>query len=57
MQTYNDSLYPQTGWGQVLGYFFDSSYVRVRNAAIGGRSSKTFIEEGRLDRILKEAQE
>ena len=57
VQTYDDSLYPQTGRGQVLSYFFDSTRVRVRNAAIWGRSSKTFIEEGRLDKILKEAQE
>lgn len=46
--TYRDNAYPQTGWGQILGSFFDASRVRVNNAAIGGRSSKTFIQEGRL---------
>ena len=56
VQTYKDSAYPQTGWGQVLGYFFDGARVKVNNAALGGRSSKNFIEEGRLDGILKAAQ-
>ena len=54
--TYKDNAYPQTGWGQVLGYFFDASRVKVNNYAIGGRSSRTFIEEGRLDGALKSAQ-
>jgi len=56
VQTYKDSAYPQTGWGQVLGYFFDGARVKVNNAALGGRSSRNFIEEGRLDGILKAAQ-
>lgn len=46
---YRDSAYPQTGWGQVLGNFFDGSRVKINNVAIGGRSSKTFIEEHRLE--------
>lgn len=56
VQTYKDNVYPQTGWGQVIGYFFDGARVKVNNAALGGRSSRTFIEEGRLDGILKAAQ-
>ena len=56
VQTYNDKAYPQTGWGQVIGYFFDGARVKVNNAALGGRSSRTFIEEGRLDGALKSAQ-
>ncbi len=48
---YKASVYPQTGWGQVFGSFFDASRVAVNNAAIGGRSSKTFIQEGRLDAL------
>ena len=54
--TYKDNAYPQTGWGQVIGYFFDGARVKVNNAAIGGRSSRTFIEEGRLDDVMKGAQ-
>ena len=52
---YNEKAYPQTGWGQVIGYFFDGARVRVNNAAIGGRSSRTFIEEGRLDAVINAA--
>ena len=52
---YNEKAYPQTGWGQVIGYFFDGARVRINNAAIGGRSSRTFIEEGRLDAVINAA--
>jgi len=55
--TYKDNAYPQTGWGQVLGYFFDASRVKVNNYAIGGRSSRTFIEEGRLDEVKGKLQQ
>lgn len=54
--TYRDNVYPQTGWGQVLGSFFDGSRVRVNNVAIGGRSSKTFIQEGRLGALKNDVQ-
>ena len=53
---YADKAYPQTGWGQILGSFFDDSRVQVLNYAIGGRSSKTFIEEGRLEGIKSAVQ-
>ena len=56
VQTYKDNAYPQTGWGQVIGYFFDGARVKVNNAALGGRSSRTFIEEGRLDGVINSAQ-
>ena len=56
VQTYKDNVYPQTGWGQVLGYFFDASRVQVNNYALGGRSSRTFIEEGRLDEVKGKLQ-
>ena len=35
------------GWGQYLNLFFDSN-VNVYNCAQGGRSSRSFINEGRL---------
>lgn len=44
---YNASAYPMTGWGQMLPYFFNSANVTVDNRAIGGRSSRSFYEEGR----------
>lgn len=51
---YSDSFFPQTGWGQALGGFFDKSKVTVSNHAMGGRSAKSFIDEGRLDAIFSE---
>jgi lysophospholipase L1-like esterase len=57
VMTYRDNVYPQTGWGQVLGYFFDATRVKVVNHAIGGRSSKTFLAEGRLEAVINAAQE
>ncbi|RKN42337.1 GDSL-type esterase/lipase family protein [Streptomyces hoynatensis] len=54
-QTYDPYYAPQTGWGQVLGRFF-SEEVTIDNRAIGGRSSRSFVEEGRLDDILDEIQ-
>jgi lysophospholipase L1-like esterase len=34
------------GWGQELGFFFDPGTVTVINKSIGGRSSRSFIEDG-----------
>ncbi|MDD6119964.1 MAG: rhamnogalacturonan acetylesterase [Selenomonadaceae bacterium] len=47
---------PMQGWGQVLPTYFDSQQVCVCNYAICGRSSRTFVEEGRLARIAREIQ-
>ncbi len=49
---YSDSAFPQTGWGQALGNYFDRENVTVSNHAMGGRSSKSFIDEGRLDAVF-----
>lgn len=46
--TYKSSVYPQTGWGQVIGSFFNEGQALINNVAIGGRSSKTFFTDGRL---------
>jgi lysophospholipase L1-like esterase len=43
----------QMGWGTVINPFFDTTKIDVRNHAIGGRSSRTFITDGRWDIILK----
>ena len=44
----------QWGWGSLIAPFFDTNAISVRNHAIGGRSSRTFINEGRWQRILDE---
>ena len=43
---------PERGWGMALQCFFDSTYIRVDNRAVNGRSSKSFIDEGRWDQVL-----
>ncbi|MDQ0952227.1 lysophospholipase L1-like esterase [Streptomyces phaeochromogenes] len=49
-QTYNSRYYPEAGWGQKLSSFLTSN-ITVANHAIGGRSSRSFIEQGRLAAI------
>ena len=49
VKTYEDGQYI-AGWGQYLELFLDES-VTVVNAAHGGRSSRSFINEGRLYNI------
>lgn len=55
VQTYDRSETNQAGWGQFLENYF-TKQVQINNHAIGGRSSKTFITEGRLDRIIEVIQ-
>ncbi len=43
---YGTGYYPQMGWGQVLQLFFDDAKVSVHNRARGGRSSRSYYEEG-----------
>lgn len=43
----------QWGWGSLLSDHFDTTKISIRNHAIGGRSSRTFITEGRWDKILE----
>lgn len=42
----------QWGWGSFVGEYFDETKADVRNHAIGGRSSRTFITEGRWNAVL-----
>ncbi|MEH7495605.1 SGNH/GDSL hydrolase family protein [Neobacillus niacini] len=53
VQTYDEYWRPEAGWGQMIPRFF-SSDVTFKNHAIGGRSTKSFINEGRLDNVLRE---
>ncbi|HMA95812.1 MAG TPA: GDSL-type esterase/lipase family protein [Polyangiaceae bacterium] len=50
-QTYATNASGQQGWGQRISEFFTTEVTFV-NKSIGGRSSKSFIDEGRLDEIL-----
>lgn len=41
------------GWGQDIATLLDTTKIQVVNRAIGGRSSRTFFNEGRWDDMLK----
>lgn len=43
------------GWGQMLPDFLNEN-VEVVNHAIGGRSTKTFLNEGRWDKLISEVR-
>ena len=42
----------ERGWAMMLQQYFDTTYIRVDNHAVNGRSSKSFIDEGRWDKVL-----
>ena len=53
---YNDwTSYPQTGWIQCLDRFFTQN-VKILNFARNGRSTKSFIDEGRFKTVLDNAR-
>ena len=47
-----DGANGQWGWGEPLFDFFDASKINVVNRALGGRSSRTYITEGRWEELL-----
>lgn len=48
-------VYPETGWCQVLNQLFDET-VTIKNHAVNGRCSKSFIDEGRWKTVLDSLQ-
>jgi DNA sulfur modification protein DndE len=44
---------PERGWGQLLPRYFDSGIV-IKNHAVNGRSTKSFRDEGRWDKVLQD---
>lgn len=55
VQTYRASFAPQQGWGAHIASYFTTG-VTFANRAIAGRSSKSFVVDGRLDAILSVIQ-
>ena len=51
MCDYKPGSYPQEGWGQRLRTFTKDG-VKIHNRAVGGISSKTFIDSGRWQKVL-----
>ncbi len=41
------------GWGSVLAELFDTNRISVENHAFPGRSARTFLDEGRWDKVYK----
>lgn len=52
-EQYNIILFPTTGLAQGMELYLKKE-IKIYNHALGGRSTKSFIEEGRLDAIEKE---
>jgi lysophospholipase L1-like esterase len=46
---------PERGWGQMLPHLFDD-FIDVRNHACDGSSTKSFLDEGRWDCVLREME-
>jgi len=46
----------QAGWGSMLINFLDSNKINVNNQAMAGRSTRTFIKEGRWEKVLSTLQ-
>ena len=56
MKYNNIFRYPQVGWGQVL-HLFAKNDCLIEDHAENGRSTKSFIDEGRFDVILNHLSE
>lgn len=53
VQSVASTYRPQEGWGKMLSQYFQSD-VHVYNYALGGRSTKSFIDEKLLETILEQ---
>jgi lysophospholipase L1-like esterase len=64
-ENYMSERYPVTGWGQVFQQFMTGAYlsnlkelllsdsIEVKNRAVGGRSTRTFFQEGRWREVYE----
>ena len=46
---------PEKGWGQLFPQYFTGD-VQIKNHAVNGRSTKSFLKEGRWDSVMKYLQ-
>lgn len=44
------------GWGSALGPYFDPEKITVTNAALGGRSSRSFLREGLWEKVREQVK-
>jgi rhamnogalacturonan acetylesterase len=54
--TVRNGIAGQLGWGTPLAGMLNPKLARVENRAIPGRSSRSFLEEGSWDKVLKLAR-
>lgn len=47
---------PEKGWGQVFPLYLTDD-IKVQNHAVNGRSSKSFRDEGRWDKVIDQVEE
>ena len=48
----NEDALGHRGWGSHIANYLDSNKINVSNQAMAGRSTRTFIKEGRWDKVL-----
>lgn len=46
----------QWGWGSVIAELFDPEKISVENCAMAGRSARTYLNEGRWDKVYNALQ-
>lgn len=46
----------QWGWGTPIADYFDTTKISISNQAMAGRSTRTFIKEGRWEKVLSTLQ-
>ncbi len=51
------SAYPETGWGMMFSKFIDTSNTEIFNVAQNGRSTRSFMQEGRWGRVVDSLRE
>src|SRR5690349_7125976 len=44
---------PQCGWGEMIYKYLDTSRIKISNQAMAGRSTRTFLKEGRWYNVIK----
>lgn len=54
--TVRNSHNGQAGWGSFIGELLDTTKIKVSNQAMAGRSTRTFLKEGRWDKVLSALQ-
>ena len=48
----NDDATGHRGWGSHIGDFLDTTKIAVSNQAMAGRSTRTFLKEGRWEKVI-----